>query len=125
MTGFDPSMLDLFRQELETQSEELTAGLLRLEQAPTETGHVATLMRAAHSIKGAARIVGFTDAVRLAHDLEDCFELLKSGQVELVAADCDVLLAGVDLLRRYKEPSSPEDTEAVEALAREIEPMLS
>jgi len=125
VSGMDPSMLDLFRQELETQSEELTAGLLRLEQAPTETGHVAALMRAAHSIKGAARIVGFTDAVRLAHDLEDCFEGLERGHFALVAADCDLLLAGVDLLRRYKEPSSADDTEAVAALAREVEPLLS
>ena len=30
-------------------------------------------MRAAHSLKGAARIVGLDAAVRVAHAMEDCF----------------------------------------------------
>jgi two-component system sensor histidine kinase and response regulator WspE len=117
-------MLDLFRQELEAQSEELAAGLLRLEQTPSDTRHVAAMMRAAHSIKGAARIAGFADAVRLAHDLEDCFEDLAQGRLELAATDYDELLSSVDLLRRYKEPSSPDDSEVVGSLARDVEAML-
>jgi len=30
-------------------------------------------MRAAHSLKGAARIVDLADGVRVAHAMEDCF----------------------------------------------------
>ncbi|MGH7968271.1 MAG: Hpt domain-containing protein, partial [Limisphaerales bacterium] len=58
------SMLELFRAEAETQTGILTNGLLELERgaAPAET--FETLMRAAHSLKGAARIVNQQLSVR-------------------------------------------------------------
>ena len=67
------SMLDLFRVEAEAQTAMLTHGLLELERAPATPQTYATLMRAAHSLKGAARIVDLQGAVRVAHALEDCF----------------------------------------------------
>ena len=36
-------------------------------------------MRAAHSLKGAARIVGLTVGVRVAHAMEDCFVAAQQG----------------------------------------------
>src|SRR3569833_1740967 len=68
----DESMLDLFRLEAEQQSAVLMEGLMRLEQGAPSSGSIEPLMRAAHSIKGAARLVGIIDTVGLAHELEDC-----------------------------------------------------
>ena len=53
----DAAMLDLFRLEVETQVALLNDGLLALERDPHDTAALASLMRAAHSIKGAARVV--------------------------------------------------------------------
>ena len=39
------------------------------------------LMRAAHSFKGAARIVNLQSAVRVAHAMEDCFALAQQGKL--------------------------------------------
>ena len=69
----DFSMLELFRMEVETQSTILTEGVLGLEQDADATVRLRELMRAAHSLKGAARIVGRQAAVRIAHAMEDCF----------------------------------------------------
>ena len=55
-------------------------------------------MRAAHSLKGAARIVGLTAGVRVAHALEDCFVAAQGGRIVLQQRDIDRLLRGVDLL---------------------------
>jgi two-component system, chemotaxis family, sensor histidine kinase and response regulator WspE len=91
-------MLDLFRVEAETQVALLTSGLLELERAPAAARPLETLMRAAHSIKGAARIVNLHGAVRLAHAMEDCFVAAQHGQLRLNRPQIDVLLRGVDLL---------------------------
>jgi chemotaxis protein histidine kinase CheA len=56
------------------------------------------MMRAAHSIKGAARIVRVDLAVDLAHVMEDCFVAAQRGELQFRPADVDVLLKSVDLL---------------------------
>ena len=52
------TLLDLFRMETETQAQVLGDGLLALERTPTDASRLEACMRAAHSLKGAARIVG-------------------------------------------------------------------
>ena len=59
---------------------------------------IEPLMRAAHSLKGAARIVGLDAAVRVAHVIEDCFVAAQKGKLVLQAEHIDSLLQGVDLL---------------------------
>lgn len=99
----DLSLMDLFRSEVETHSEVLSSALLALERAPGDTSRYAEMMRAAHSIKGAARVVGVDPAVDVAHAMEDCFVAAQKGTLQLAPADVDVLLAGVDLLARISE----------------------
>ena len=60
------SMLALFRVEAETQTLVLTSGLLALERDPHLADQLEACMRAAHSLKGAARIVGLGVGVRVA-----------------------------------------------------------
>ena len=92
------SMLELFRVEAETQTAILTSGLLALERHPGAPQPWDTLMRAAHSLKGAARIVNLQGAVRVAHALEDCFAAAQQGHLQLRQNETDLLLRGVDLL---------------------------
>ena len=73
------SMMDLFRVEAETQIAVLNEGLLALENG-AEASQAESLMRAAHSLKGAARIVNLDLAVRLAHAMEDAFVAVQEGR---------------------------------------------
>jgi two-component system, chemotaxis family, sensor histidine kinase and response regulator WspE len=91
-------MQELFRVEAEQQMAILTSGLLELERSPAASRHWEMLMRAAHSFKGAARIVNLHSAVRVAHAMEDCFTLAQQGRLELRQPEIDVLLRGIDLL---------------------------
>jgi two-component system sensor histidine kinase and response regulator WspE len=93
-------MLELFRLEVETQCHVLTAGLLALERTPTAADKLEECMRAAHSLKGAARIVGEQAGVKLAHAMEDCFVAAQQGHIVLRHHQIDRLLRGVDLLAR-------------------------
>src|SRR3954463_7436265 len=99
----DMSLIDLFRSEVETHSELLSAALLALERSPSDTSRIDEMMRAAHSIKGAARVVGVDAAVPVAHVMEDCFLAAQKGAIKLSPADVDVLLRGVDLLGKISE----------------------
>lgn len=93
-------MLDLFRMEVEDQATILNDNLLVLEGNPNAVTELESLMRAAHSIKGAARIVKLDEVVKVAHVMEDCFVAAQQGAIALDSADqIDVLLQGVDLLR--------------------------
>src|ERR1035438_5136553 len=94
----DVPLIDLFRSEVETHSEVLSAALLALERFPSDMSRIDEMMRAAHSIKGAARVVGVDPAVRVAHVMEDCFVAVQKGAIEFSAGDVDVLLRAVDLL---------------------------
>lgn len=92
------SMFDLFRMEAEGQARALTDGLLAIERAGAGAGAIEELMRAAHSIKGAAAIVSLDVVVQAAHAMEDAFVAAQHGLLELTPARVDVLLGGVDLI---------------------------
>jgi two-component system, chemotaxis family, sensor histidine kinase and response regulator WspE len=94
----DESMFELFRLEVEMQVNILNNGLLSLESNPTSIQDLEALMRSAHSVKGAARIVGFGSVVNLAHVMEDCFVAAQKKQILIQSNDVDILLQGVDEL---------------------------
>jgi two-component system sensor histidine kinase and response regulator WspE len=92
----DSSMLDLFRLEAEGQGRALETGLLALESG-AGAGALEPLMRAAHSLKGAARIVGLSAAVELAHAMEDVLESGRKGARPVSGSDVELLLKGADI----------------------------
>ena len=103
----DPSMLTLFRTEVEQQTAILTEGLLSLEQDPSRTRHLESLMRAAHSIKGAARLVGISPIVSVAHLMEDSFVAAQAGKLTFQSSYVDALLKGVDMMSRIAVLEEP------------------
>lgn len=102
MSGSDLShlsMRDLFVIEAEGQTHTLVTALLALEQDPVQADQLEACMRAAHSLKGAARIVDVGAAVTLAHAMEELFVAAQQGRVVLDRARIDRLLEGVDLMK--------------------------
>jgi two-component system sensor histidine kinase and response regulator WspE len=117
------SMLELFRVEVENQAPLLTAGLLALERDPEAADQLEACMRAAHSLKGAARIVDIAAAVGVAHAMEDCFVAAQDGRLRLRQGHIDLLLGGVDLLARLAQSPEmePLDSPQVKAFALALE----
>lgn len=121
----DPAMLELFRAEVDTHVPVLSEGLLFLEKDPSQTKPLEALMRAAHSIKGAARIIGLDPAVQLAHVLEDCMVAAQAKRIALGGDAIDVLLRGVDMLGRIAQGMAVEPPEGLRALVEQIEAVAS
>ncbi|MCA1325921.1 hybrid sensor histidine kinase/response regulator [Herbaspirillum sp. alder98] len=119
------SMLDLFRFEAESQIQLLNTSLLALEGGADPAEHLEACMRAGHSLKGAARIVGLDAAVRIAHVLEDCFVLAQQGKLVLGRQHIDVLLRGADLLGRIASPPDGDEAWADNAGSVEVDAFMS
>jgi two-component system, chemotaxis family, sensor histidine kinase and response regulator WspE len=115
------SMHDLFRMETEGQGQVLTDGLLALERSPTSAVDLEACMRAAHSLKGAARIVGLVAAVVVAHAMEDCLVEAQLGRLTLCHDVIDVLLRGVDLLGRIAATPTEDGERWTQAASPEAE----
>ncbi|WP_010484751.1 hybrid sensor histidine kinase/response regulator [Pseudomonas sp. S9] len=96
----DASLLELFRMEAEAQTQVLDAGLLVPERDPTHARQLEACMRAAHSLKGAARIVGLDEGVSIAHVMEDLLVAAQEGLLRLQSDHIDALLQGSDVLLR-------------------------
>ncbi|HZQ83201.1 MAG TPA: hybrid sensor histidine kinase/response regulator [Acidimicrobiales bacterium] len=88
----------LFAQEAEQRLTRLGQELLQLEERGSDAELVGSIFRDAHTLKGAAAVVGFDDVGRVAHAMEDLLEQLRSGERLPTPEIVDVLLAAVDLL---------------------------
>ena len=119
----DASLLELFSLEAEAQTQVLNAGLLALERNPTQADQLEACMRAAHSLKGAARIVGVDAGVIVSHVMEDCLVSAQEGRLYLQREHIDALLQGTDLLMRIATPGNtvgPQDIDAYVAHMNEL-----
>jgi two-component system, chemotaxis family, sensor histidine kinase and response regulator PixL len=92
-----------FLEEAEEYFEQLETILLNLAAADDRPQQLDAALRAAHSIKGSAGMMGFMPLSQVAHRLEDSFKILRA---RLIPIDPDLetlLLQGVDCLRAVKQ----------------------
>lgn len=120
-----PSLIDLFREEARTQARVLNDGLLTLDRAPRDAAALEACMRAAHSLKGAARIVGVQVGVELAHAMEDCFVAAQEGRALLDPAWIDALLRGVDIVARIGNDEDESARDAVSACVASLQARMA
>lgn len=124
-SSVDESMLELFRVEVESNATLMNSSLLELENDPADAKKLEALMRAAHSIKGAARMVGVNAAVAVAHIMEDGFTAAQNGKITLKPAHMDILLTGVDVLNQISLLSAEEHLSWPDQNRAELEELLS
>jgi two-component system chemotaxis sensor kinase CheA len=86
-----------FRIEARELLDALSRGLLELERAPADRALVAKLLRHAHTLKGAARVVQQTAIGDLAHEAEDALAAHRDEAAPPVGRErIDALLRLVD-----------------------------
>jgi two-component system, chemotaxis family, sensor histidine kinase and response regulator WspE len=122
LSGF--SLMELFRMEAESHTATLSAGLMSLETTSANPEIIEPLMRAAHSLKGAARIVGLDAIVQVAHAMEDCFVAAQKGGLVLRPEHVDLLLRGVDTLTQVAQLGEAEVTAWQTEHAEELDTLV-
>src|SRR5438552_8289581 len=111
-------LLAQFREEVDTQTLLLQQGLVALEQAPANTELLKEVFRAAHTIKGSARMLGFSEISRVTHEVEEVLAAMRAGTLVLTPAISDVLFEATDkvttLAQTATEPENAPPPPSVE-----------
>lgn len=85
-----------FRIEAGELVEQLSKGVLALEQSGGDEEQIALLLRWAHTLKGAARVVRQAQIADLLHGVEALLAPLRSSETSLSRSMIDQLLAACD-----------------------------
>lgn len=87
-----------FREETADNARTIADGLLELERTPGDRATLDGIFRAAHTVKGSARLLGFAAVASLAHAMESLLDTLRTGKLALTPELNDVLLQANDAL---------------------------
>ena len=112
----EASLEALFALEVEQQSVEITRRLLQLEAYPDRREAIRPLLRAFHSIKGAARTVGVNEIVELTHLLEDKFTALAKSNTPVDSGFIELALHSVDAMKARAHDLGKTDAVALLSL---------
>ena len=93
------ALVSLFFEEAEEGLVAMEQALVALEERPFDTEALQTLFRVAHTLKGNAASLGFTELAEVTHGLEDVLDRLRSSALAVDRDVIDVLLESVDVLR--------------------------
>lgn len=89
---------NVFRAECEEHVAALDTLLLKLEQSPQHAPTLQETFRRVHSVKGAARMVGYAGLELLAHTLESTLAGARDGRIMLATSSIAALFEGVDAI---------------------------
>ncbi|NLJ85124.1 MAG: chemotaxis protein CheA [Firmicutes bacterium] len=89
---------DVFAAEAREYIQSLNENLLEFEQTPGDEGLIAEMFRAAHSLKGMAGTMGYTQVADLTHHMENLLDALRQGEVAATGDLINILFDAVDLL---------------------------
>ena len=95
----DQELRDLFRAESTEHLQQVEAGLLQLERTPDDGPLLEEVFREAHSLKGAARMLGLREVQNLAHGIENLLGDARAGKLRISPAVVPPQLAALDQIR--------------------------
>ncbi len=95
----DKELRQMFRAESEEHIQRLEQGFLHLEKNGDDETAKEEVWREAHSLKGAARMLGLAEIEMLSHRLEDTLRAATRGELRLDPRWLDDLYTGLDAIR--------------------------
>lgn len=118
---FYDSLLATFREDAEELLTEITAGLIKLEEADEDpdTCLIENVFRKTHSLKGAARAVNLREIESVCLNLENIFSLMKREEFTASATEFDLFHDSVKSIWNFLhegETKNPQPMEIVQKL---------
>ena len=92
--------MSMFLEESLDNLQTLNESLLELEQNPEDIDKVNEIFRVAHTIKGMAATMGFTDLAELTHKMEDVLSEFREGELKVTSDVVTVLFDCLDTLEK-------------------------
>lgn len=89
----------IFKAETEDHLTKLDKGLVELEKHPRNTELFKELNREAHTIKGSARVFGYSQIQEIAHRIEEIFAKVMERKVVFSSPIANKIFKGLDTIR--------------------------
>jgi two-component system, chemotaxis family, sensor kinase CheA len=109
-----------FREEAREILVDLEAALLELNENRGDMELVGRVFRALHTIKGSGAMFGFEDLAAFTHNLENAFDEVRNGRLEVGSELVDLTLSALDQIRAMLEEGAEGAPEADDAACQEI-----
>ena len=106
--------MGMFLEESMDNLQTLNEALLDLEQAPDNIDKVNEIFRVAHTIKGMAATMGFSNIAELTHKMEDVLSKFREGKLQVSRNVVTVLFECLDTLERMVSNIEEGNDEEVE-----------
>jgi chemosensory pili system protein ChpA (sensor histidine kinase/response regulator) len=121
----DPEMLEIFRLEAEEHLRTVSASLVVLDRTPGDRPTLKDIRRSAHTLKGAAAVVGFQSVTKLAHRMEDLLDALYDNERPATPALTSLLLAATEQLEQLVSGTPPSElAHSLETTYRQFDSVL-
>ncbi|RKO66879.1 chemotaxis protein CheA [Desulfofundulus salinus] len=114
---FTEEEVAVFLEELEEKLQVINDNVLILEREGGNPEVIQEIFRAAHTIKGSSAVMGYEKMSTLTHEIENLFDRLRQGEMEVSETLVDVLFEALDTLKLLKDeitgPAGEVDVSAV------------
>lgn len=90
--------LSMFLEESLENLEVLNSSILELENNPEDKETINSIFRVAHTLKGMAASMGFTDIADLTHNMENILDKFKNDKLKVTSSVITVLFKCLDIL---------------------------
>ena len=94
---------EMFVQEALEHVESLNTYLLKLEEEPDIRDHVDVLFRSAHTLKGMAATMDYTQIREMCKAIETIFDKFRQNEEKINKALASVIFEGIDLIKQMVE----------------------
>ena len=120
-------LMAIFKAETEEHLTKLDNGLVELEKQPDNVELVKDLNREVHTLKGSARVFGFSEIEDIAHRTEDIFEEVAGKRAVFSSFFAERIFKGLDAIRTILEKIVKGKEIDVDAsdICRELEACIS
>src|SRR6056297_784753 len=103
--------LDMFFAESEEYIMVLNDNILKLENNPEDKEVVASLFRAAHSLKGMSATMRFDVLTELTHKIENLMDKVRNNKIDVTTEIIDLLFEGIDYIEEIVKQIKDEGTD--------------
>lgn len=119
----EPDLRQTFVADATLRLDRMGEQLLELERSPAKKDLITGIFRDAHSLKGAAGVLGLKSVTEVAHALESPLQRMRAGELVPDEGVTDALLAAIDVLRRLITETSNDvgaEASAITGVVRRI-----
>ncbi|MFP3725844.1 chemotaxis protein CheA [Priestia filamentosa] len=99
----EQELLNVFLEESQEHLQALNDNVLVLEDNPEDMTIVGEIFRSAHTFKGMAATMGFTDLSNLTHQMENVLDAIRNGKMGVSETVIDIIFECIDNLSAMVE----------------------